>query len=854
MARTDPLALYKEKRNFDLTPEPAGAEPAPVAAQVRQFVVQKHWATRLHYDFRLEVEGTMKSWAVPKGPSLDPADKRMAVQVEDHPMAYNQFEGQIPPGQYGAGKVIVWDRGTWEPAGDPAEGLRRGKLEFVLHGHKLRGAWTLVRMKSKGGDADKRPAWLLIKSHDGFERPAAEFNVVEAQPDSVGVQPPPKRASRPAASATARPAAAGPAEPAKRTARRAALPAALAPPLATLVDEPPADVADWLFELKFDGYRLLSRVADGRARLFTRQGKDWTDRLPTLAAAVARLPLQSGWLDGEILMLDAHGAPDFQALQNAFENGGDSNRKVVYFVFDLPFCDGQDLRDEPLDARRERLQKLVAGAGSDRIRFSEAFEAPAQDLVDSACRIGFEGVIGKRRTSRYVSQRTTDWIKLKCGHRQEFVIAGYTDPKGSRHGLGALLLGVHDTQERGALRYAGNVGSGFNERTLTELKDKLGARTTQTNPFTPPLRKARGVHWVVPDLLAEVAFAGWTADERVRQAVFRGLREDKPARAVVREHAQPAPRRRAAASAPAPKTGSAPAQGPLEVPPITHPDRVIDPSTGLTKLDLARHCALVAPLMMPHLADRPVAVMRAPAGVKGELFFQKHADVAQMPGLRALDPALDPGHEPLMTVTRPEGLVSAAQMNVVEFHTWNARQDRLERPDRLVFDIDPGEGVPWARVQEAALLLRAFLDELGLPAFLKTSGGKGLHVVVPIKRLHDWDTVKDFARAVVQHMARTLGDRFVAKSGARNRVGKIFIDYLRNGRGATTVCAWSARARPGMGVSVPVHWNELEQLTSGAHWTVRNLEERLRVGNAPWAGYDQAAVSMAPARRRLGVE
>jgi bifunctional non-homologous end joining protein LigD len=815
----DPLAHYKAKRRFDATPEPAGEVAA--SGLVLQFVVQKHWATRLHYDVRLEIGGTMKSWAVPKGPSFDSADKRMAVEVEDHPMAYNRFEGRIPAGQYGAGKVIVWDKGTWTPVGDPAQGHRDGKLKFVLHGHKLQGAWTLVRMRGRG--SEKKPVWLLIKERDGLERAAADFDVVEEMPDSVGAF------DRPPALAPASPAI--PLEPV-----RAALPDTLSPPLATLVDAPPTDPQNWLFELKFDGYRLLARIEHGKVRLFTRQGNDWTAKLPALAAAVGRLPLKSGWLDGEILVLDANGAPDFQALQNAFS--GAATQQVVYFVFDLPFADGEDLRACPLEARRARLAPLLPSHGP--VRFSAAFEAAPQDLVDSACRIGFEGVIGKRRDAAYAASRTRDWVKLKCGHRQEFVIAGYTDPKGSRHGLGALLLGVHDTEAGGALRYTGNVGSGFSDATLEGLVRELTSRATSHNPFTPPLKKARGVHWVEPTLLAEVSFAGWTQEERVRHAVFRGLRLDKPARAVVREQAQPV-----AAVSPA-------AAVPKGVR-VSHPQRVIDPSTGITKLDLVRFYATVAELMMPHAHGRPLAVLRAPDGVQpgAAMFFQKHGEVDQMPGIELLDVALDPGHAALRTVARPEGIVTAAQMNVVEFHAWNARFEHIEQPDRVVFDIDPGEGVAWPQVQEAALLVRTLLTELGLPTFLKTSGGKGLHVVVPIQREHGWDPVKSFTKAVVQHLARTVGQRFVAKSGPRNRLGKIFVDYLRNGRGATTVCGWSARARPGMGVSVPVAWSELAGLTSGAHWTVRSIDERLRVGNEPWRGYDQAAVSIAGAMRML---
>ncbi|KWT95181.1 MULTISPECIES: DNA ligase D [Pseudomonadota] len=829
----DALALYKKKRNFAVTPEPAeGGTPGTDALQ---FVIQKHWASRLHYDLRLELDGTMKSWAVPKGPSFDPADKRMAVQVEDHPISYNTFEGQIPPGQYGSGKVIVWDRGYWVPIGNPAEGYRKGKLKFELHGHKLRGHWTLVRMHGRGDE--KQPPWLLIKEHDEFVRPASEFSVVDEMPDSVTTLPP---VAVPKGSQVARASLASTARDLGKAAK-APLPGTLAPQLATLVDGPPADVSDWLWELKFDGYRLVARIDRGAVRLVTRNGNDWTAKMPHLAKAVKQLPLTSGWLDGEVLMLDAQGIPDFQALQNAFD--GSFTKDLVYYVFDMPYADGRDLRHLPVVERRELLRAVAEQSPTDRVRFSEAFEAKPGDLVASACKLGFEGVIGKRKSAPYASRRNADWIKLKCSHRQEFVIGGFTDPQGSRTGIGSLLLGVH--AEDGSLQYAGNVGTGFNERTLTELREKLGALVTDKSPFANPRSIAKKAHWVQPKLLAEVAFAEWTKENRIRHSVFHGLRGDKPAKAIIREK----PKHLAAADGPAAEGQGAALPSSLRV---SNAQRVIDASTGITKIELVRYYAKVAPLMMEYLKGRPVALVRAPEGVKGELFFQKHLDKGQMDGVEQLDPALYMGHPAMLEVARREGLLSAAQMNVVEFHTWNAKKDRIDRPDRMTFDLDPGEGVSWEQVQEAAQLVQVLLKELSLPTFLKTSGGKGLHVVVPIKRLHDWDTVKGFSQAVVQHLARTIPQRFVAKSGPKNRVGKVFVDYLRNGWGATTVSAWSARSRPGMGISVPVAWAELGKLTSGAHWNIRTVDDRLRQGNAPWDGYDKAAVSISAAMRRLG--
>ena len=630
MTHPDPLDAYRRKRDFSITPEPQEGGAAGVDAL--RFVVQKHWASRLHYDLRLEIDGTMKSWAVPKGPSLDPHVKRMAVQVEDHPIAYNRFEGQIPPKQYGAGKVIVWDKGTWAPQDDPARGWKAGKLKFALHGHKLQGHWTLVRMHGKRTSQEKQPPWLLIKEDDDHARPSADFDVVEALPDSVGGLPDP---DAPKASPTAKKTAAEPARPARGKA--AALPEKLSPQLATLVDAPPADPDAWLYELKFDGYRMLARKQRGKVRLFTRNGLDWTERMPALAEAVEALPLTSGWLDGEVVVLGPDGAPDFQALQNAFEQparAGKGTAAVVYYLFDLPFHDGEDLRALPLEDRRARLQAMLREqAGSDtRVRFSEAFDAPPQDLAASACKLGFEGVIGKRRDAPYTGRRSAAWVKIKCGQRQEFVIGGYTDPKGSRQGLGSLLLGVHD--DDGALRYAGNVGAGFSDRTLRTLHEALVAHAAEKSPFADTTGIARGAHWVRPVLLAEVSFAQWTRTHRIRHAVFQGLRSDKPARAIVQE-------RPVAIDPPTKKGHVARKTAPDALPTglkVTHGDRVVDPQSGLRKIDLVRYYATVAPLMLEHLQGRPTSFVRAPSGVGGELFFQKHAEGEGMPAVRRLDP------------------------------------------------------------------------------------------------------------------------------------------------------------------------------------------------------------------------
>ncbi len=852
------LATYRAKRNFAITPEPKASGTRRAAApDTLSFVIQKHWASRLHYDFRLELDGSLKSWAVPKGPSLDPHDKRLAVQVEDHPLSYASFEGRIPEGQYGAGDVIVWDNGSWEPLGDARAGLRNGSLKFALHGHKLQGQWALVRIKGSGsgeghGRHDKQPPWLLIKEKDEFVRPAAEFSVTEALPNSVAGLP----AGQPALPG---PDTAAPADlPDIASLGRACnhLPQTLAPQLATLVDAPPPDAQDWLFEIKFDGYRILTRVdAQGQVQLITRSGKDWSARMPRLHAALAALKLPSGWYDGEIIVPDDTGRPSFSALQASFEDG-QGGAGIMLYLFDLPICAGRDLRALPLQARRAQLRRLLAAAPADGpVRFSDAFEEDPQSLVASACRLGLEGLIGKRRDSHYSSGRSSAWIKLKCHQRQEFVIAGYTDPQGSRTGLGALLLAVHDAH--GRLVYAGNVGTGFSQATLSALKKQLAALHAPASPFGTGVKIAGKPHWVKPELVAEVAFQEWTAGGHVRRAVFHALRSDKPAKAIVRETAVHQLKRRAAHRAarlePPPRLDSVPPQQPLPAGlRITHAERVIDSLSGATKLSLLRYYNEVAPLMLPHLHQRPLALVRAPAGVGGELFFQKHLGLGRLEGVRDVPADRQAGTTGMVEVQGLAGLLSAAQWNVIEFHSLNASSGQLAKPDRMVFDLDPGEGVDWPQVREAAELTHSFLQQLGLPAFLKTSGGKGLHVVVPLRRQHGWDAVKGFSEAVVQHLAVTVPQRFVARSGPRNRVGKIFIDYLRNGASATTACAWSVRARPGLGVSVPVAWDELPALTGAAQWTLPNALARLAIGNTPWDGYEQSAASLAPAMKLLG--
>ncbi|SDE29003.1 DNA ligase D [Paraburkholderia lycopersici] len=879
------LEVYEQKRRFDETPEPRGrATRRSVRPRDGEgsFVIQRHDARRLHYDFRLELDGTLKSWAIPKGPSLDPSVKRLAVHVEDHPIEYGTFEGRIPEGSYGAGTVAIWDHGVWRPEGGlrgAREGYAQGKLKFTLEGERLHGGWTLVRSPMHDG---KQESWLLIKQRDDEAAAEDEFRVVEDEPGAPkkraraangaakreggtmagrAVPQPDAGAKREKAAPSARSASsanAGRTGTRKTTASalegavRAPLPETLAPELATPADAPPHG-DNWLYELKFDGYRVLARIDRGArgkndVRIFTRTGNDWTAKFPRQVEALRALEVESAWLDGEAVVLDEAGVPDFQTLQNAFDAGRAD--AITFWLFDLPWLDGMDLREVPLEARREKLSALLAGKPQDALRFSEAFEGEPQALLEAACEANLEGLVAKRRDSRYTSTRSAAWLKLRCARRQEFVIGGYTEPQGRREGFGALLIGVYD--EHGALQYAGKVGTGFDAMRLEAVGAELRSRECERPPFAavPAGERRAPVHWVRPELVAEVRFKTWTSAGVVRQASFAGLRRDKSAKDVVREAQSPPVRKPASeraahtaqsATKTARNTRRAP-RGEAEVAGIriTHPERVIDAQSGLRKIDLVEYFEAVSPWLLPHVQQRPVALVRAPKGVGGELFFQKHASRLAVPHATQ-HAGLDPGHAPLLTLDSAAALVGAAQMDTIELHTWNALATDIEKPDRIVFDLDPDPSLAWERMLEAAQLTRELLDALGLRAWCKTSGGKGLHLVVPLARHAGWVEAKDFARAVASHMAATLPDRFSAKMGAQNRKGRIFVDYLRNNRGASTAAAYAPRARPGLGVSVPVAWDELHTLTGGDQWNVVNVRERLEaLRTDPWREYGKA--------------
>jgi bifunctional non-homologous end joining protein LigD len=917
------LERYREKRDFKITPEPQG-RVAPRMRKSLSFVIQKHAASHLHYDFRLELNGVLLSWAVPKGPSLDPADKRLAMHVEDHPIEYGSFEGIIPAKQYGGGTVLLWDRGTWIPKGDPVAGYAKGHLKFELDGEKLKGGWTLVKTHgSKYGGKSGDKAWLLIKENDSFAQPGADGRIVEAEPKSVlsgrsiediAEQREHVWNSNKSLAANVRAGAVSRDTPScdksrKNTggvsaivgARVAKLPTSLSPMLATLVDAIPTG-DEWLHEIKFDGYRMLCRIDKGKVTVFSRNGKEWTAALNRTAEAVGELGLESAWLDGEVSIVDENGRTSFQALQNALSDP--RGERLVYFVFDLLYFDGYDLQGVALSDRKRLLRTLIPKtAGS--VRFSVDVPGSGAEFFKQACALGLEGAVSKRADSTYRSgTRTRDWVKVKCAQRQEMVIGGFTDPQGNRSGFGALLLGVYEPD--GELRYSGKVGTGFNDKILVSLRRKLDGLEQSPSPFVNPPRgfEAKGVHWVKPQLVAEIAFTEWTQDGTLRHPSFEGLREDKNATEVVRERpahetgaksakaarnpAKAAAKRKAPAApkkttkpkettkrppkgAPKPsrpalpkaigedlrKTKSAAASSDtIAGVKLSHPEKLLYPEAKLAKQDLARYYETIGEWILPHVTDRPLSLVRCPDGWSRECFYQKHESKSVNPPVTRIVVPESGGKATYMAANSVSALVALTQWGVLELHPWGARKPRLDRPDRLIFDFDPDDAVSWDELVSAVGVLRALLGDLGLTGFLKTTGGKGLHVVLPIRATLDWDQAKGFAKAIADLMARTFPDRFLAVMSKSRRKGKIFIDYLRNASGATAIAPYSLRARANAPVATPIGWDELANDVRFDYFNLRTVPPRLSVLKSdPWADFLELRQSISKAMfKRVGYE
>jgi bifunctional non-homologous end joining protein LigD len=822
---------YERKRNFTKTPEPRAVE-APSSG--RRFVIQKHAARRLHYDFRLELDGVLKSWAIPKGPSLDPAEKRLAVQVEDHPVAYGGFEGIIPKGQYGAGTVLIWDQGEWEPEGDPEKSLQRGNLKFKLRGRRLNGRWALVRMKSEA--PNKKQEWLLIKHRDAYAD--HDTDVVEQNTESV-------RTGR-TIQAVARDqdrvwrdghieAAAGKQvsgdpfiDPSRLPgARKVDPPLTFRPQLATTVAAVP-EGDDWLHEIKYDGYRLLCFIEDGRVRLTTRSGRDWTERFAVVAAEAIHLPVQQAVLDGEVVVLRKDGTTDFQALQNFFR--GRTPAKLVYTVFDIPYLQGFDLTQVPLTRRKQMLQTLLSMRSSDVLRFGSQITGRGGEVYRHACRLGSEGIVSKKQDALYEQRRTDTWVKSKCRMRQEFVIGGYAGSDKAPSGMRSLLVGYYS--DTGQLMYAGRVGTGFSDRQREMLRRLLDQRRVNKAPFANAPR-SRGVTWTRPELVAEVVFAEWTDEKLLRQPAFKGLREDKPAQQVVLETTPPEAQPDETES-----LAPAPTQKPFGGLRLTHPERMLYPHAGVTKSDLWHYYQAVAGRLLPHIVARPLTLVRCPDGVTAECFYQKHGTRSLPKALHKIEIQEKKGKKPYLFIKDERGLAALAQIAVLEIHPWGSSIIDPELPDTVIFDLDPDPALEWQFVIHAALHLREILRSKGLVSFVKTSGGKGLHVQLPIRRGPGWEAVKEFAGAIARNLAKAYPERYTASMRKASRQGKIYIDYLRNARGATSIAPYSLRARPEAAISAPVHWHELSELLSPQTYTLHHLPGHIhQPGQDPWQEY-----------------
>ncbi len=880
---TKKLSTYEAKRDFTKTAEPRG-EQAPAPSDRLRFVIQKHAATRLHYDLRLELDGVFKSWAVTKGPSVDPHDKRLAVEVEDHPLDYGDFEGTIPKGQYGGGTVQLWDRGYWAPQGMTAEaGLASGDLKFTLEGEHLHGSWVLVRMKGDrfGG---KRTNWLLIKHRDEFAQEgngdallADDKSVASGRP-MADIEAGRGHAPKPFMLAAGQQAVTADATwdsnvglaPAKRAERRAAakkpartaMPDFIEPQLCRSVERPPQGEG-WVHEIKFDGYRIQARVQNGSAVLRTRKGLDWTKRFGAAARACAGLG--DCMIDGEIVALDADGAPDFAALQAALSDG--RSDQLVYFVFDLLHDGGEDLREQPLVERKSRLAALIAAlpdGGGPLLRYVDHFESGGDAVLKSACKLSLEGIVSKSLDAPYLSGRSETWTKAKCRAGHEVVVGGWTDTAGS---FRSLLVGVHRGDK---LVHVGRVGTGFGRDTVARLMPRLRAAASETNPFSGPgaPRNGSGMHWLRPELVAEIEFAGWTGAGMVRQAAFKGLREDKPAEEVQAETpapaaevelAQPQPKPHPSHGAKIVRAAAPAAKGRVSVMgvAISHPEKALWPEAGtdgkpVTKLDLARYFEAVGEWLLGHVRGRPCSIIRAPDGFEGETFFQRHA----MRGSSSLleNVTVSGDRKPYLQIDRIEGLAAVAQSAGMELHPWNCRPFAPEAPGRLVFDLDPGPDVTFETVIAAALEVRDRLDALGLVSFCKTTGGKGLHIVTPLAdekhKTPDWAEAKAFAHDVCRAMAAAAPDRYVTNMAKKLRTGRIFLDYLRNDRMATAVAPLSPRARPGATVSMPVTWKEVKPGLDPAIFTLRSVPALLAKTKA-WAEYADAEKPLSVAIRKL---
>ncbi len=833
----DRLATYRAKRDFSRTAEPGGSI-ADRSQAGNRYLIQKHDATRMHFDFRLERDGVLMSWAVPNGPSFDPKEKRLAVHVEDHPLDYGDFEGTIPKGNYGGGTVMLWDEGTWEPVGDASEGLAKGDLKFVLHGRRLRGKWVLVRMKPKKGERSKHENWLLIKEKDEYageeRKPIVERAMTSARSGRTmeeiaggnveWVEGFRFKENKPAKSTKGKGAGSDP-------------PRFVAPQLATSAEAPPSG-DNWLHEIKFDGYRAVAAIGNGRATIHTRTGLDWSEKFGSIAQPLADLPCQSALIDGEAVVRDDEGKSSFGRLQNAIAEGrGD----IVYYAFDLLFLDGADLRKLPLLERKKRLAALLEDAPpGGPIFFSDHVVGHGAETFAHACEMHLEGIVSKRADAPYRSQRTKSWLKVKCGHGQELIIIGWQPSPVKGRPFSSLLVATRDEDR---LVYRGRVGTGFGERELKQVWKELESRQTKTSPADDvPADIRRKSRFVKPELVAEVEFAGWTEDGYVRHGAFKGLRTDKKAADVKRETPQGPLKAKAGKvqESAVVSIDTTRESGAIEIAGVrvTHPKRVVFAGQKITKRRLIDYYLSVKDLILPHVANRPLSLVRFPSGADGDGFFQKHASPGFPDAFKPITIKDKEGKGEYLYIEDERGLVAAVQMGVLELHIWGAHNKTLEKPDRVVFDFDPDEAVEFSVVRDSAKEMRERLKHLGLEFFVMATGGKGLHVVLPLTPRHGWDDIRAFAEAMARTLAAENPDRYLAEMSKARRKGRIFIDYLRNGRGATAIAPFSTRARKGAPLAWPVAWSALSRLPSAHEATVENAASLLaKQRKDPWVGY-----------------
>jgi bifunctional non-homologous end joining protein LigD len=824
----DRLKTYREKRDFSRTQEPAGG--AYKTGKKLRYLIQKHAARREHYDFRLEWGGTLMSWAVPKGPSENPDDKRLAVHVEDHPVEYGKFEGTIPKGEYGGGTVMLWDRGFWNPNQDVDEGLAKGKLSFRIDGERLRGNWALVRLRKRS--AKDKDNWLLIKEIDEHVRktgkPVTERETKSVTTGRTMAEIAAGKRGKKVWHSDKKKAAEEKSEKPRLTGRA---PAFLSPQLATLVDAPPAG-KEWLHEIKYDGYRAIASLGSGQVVIRTRNGLNWTDKFASLVPVLEKLPCKSALLDGEIAVAGKDGHTDFGALQDALSQGKGG---FGYYLFDLLELDGKDLKKRPLTERKAALKKLLKGAKWP-LFYSDHIAGDGDRAFAHACELKLEGIISKSVSAPYRSGRTKSWLKSKCGMEQEFVIIGWRPSGKAGRQFSSLLLAL---RENNKLRYAGRVGSGYSDTSLDNLSAlfKKHARKGSPVPDVPPAI-ARQAKFLDPVLVAEIAFRGWTRDNLVRQGSFKGLRGDKPASQIIRER-------------PMPKTEAVTVKSSKDAEEIggvrvTHPDRVLFPSRGVTKRELIEHYRKVAKLMLPHVEGRPLALVRCPKGSEKQCFYQKHASEGWPEEFHRIRIREKSGNDEYMYIEDERGLIAAAQMSVLELHLWGSHVDTLEKPDRMVFDLDPDEGLPFSKVKEAAKELKERLKDAGLQSFPMATGGKGIHVVVPLAPKHSWDDHRNFAEAIVRLMAEDSPERYVANMSKAKRRGKIFIDYLRNQRGSTAIAPYSSRARAGAHYALPVSWQGLAKLKDARPAKIGQTKP----GADPWKGYFKLRQALPLGKKR----